>query len=126
VYVPREESISNWTKQFTIQFHEDVKASPIAWMTDLRSLMQKRCPGSYWQVLNQDSASVLYEWKISGCGGNPNQHEIARLLKGNDGLHRIAYVEHASTIDPAVRDQWIKAFSDAYVHKNGKRIVTAP
>jgi hypothetical protein len=126
IYVPREESMDSWTRQFTIQFTDGVRTPPLEWMTNLESLMQKRCPGSYWKLIEQDSNSVLYEWKISNCAGHANQHEVARLLKGNDGIHRIAYVEKNQNIASTVREKWIKSFLEAYVDKNGKRIVVAP
>lgn len=122
-YVPRDESINNWSKLLTIQFLEDAQSTPGALMEAARTRMQARCPNVSWNVIREDTTSVLYEWKISGCSGNPDQNEIARLLKGNDGVHRIAYVEKTSNITAPEREKWIKAFSDAYVEKDGQRVV---
>lgn len=125
-YVPRNESIDNWTRLFTIQFLEGVRSSPAANMEQLRTLMLKRCPAVDWHVVAQDSGSILYEWKISGCGANADQHEIARLLRGNEGLHRIAYTERRSSMSPNVRERWLKALTEAYVEKDRKRVVVTP
>ncbi len=125
-YVPSNESINNWTKLLTIQFLEGENRSPSAVMDDLKSRMQSRCPGSYWSVISQDSVSILYEWNIKGCSPNPDQHEIARLLKGNDGVHRIAYVEKTSAMNQAIREKWIASFKEAYVEKGGKKVVLVP
>jgi len=125
-FVPSNESIDNWTRLLTIQFLEGEKRSPVTLMEDLKSRMQARCPGSYWGVISQDSLSTLYEWKITGCSDNPDQNEIARLLKGNDGLHRIAYTEKTRAMDAASRDKWITIFKDAYVEKGGKKVVLTP
>lgn len=125
-YVPSNESINNWTKLLTIQFLEGESRSPSAVMDSLKSKMQSRCPGAQWSVVSQDSVSILYEWSIKGCSPNPDQHEIARLLKGNDGVHRIAYAEKTSAMTQATREKWIAWFKDAYVEKGGKKVVLAP
>lgn len=125
-YVPHYESINNWSKLLTIQFLEGERSPPLAVMERLRSRIQTRCPGAFWSIIRQEPSSVLYEWKISGCPGNPDQNEIARLLRGNDGVHRIAYVEKVPNMTAAERDKWINAFSDAYVVKGGQRVVLAP
>src|SRR5882672_10291467 len=116
-FVPPGESIDNWSHLLTIQFIEQKGTSPLVVMAQLRDAMQTRCPGSSWHIIQQDSLSVLYEWSIAGCGGNPDQHEIARLLKGNDGIQRLAYAVKSAELVPSEREQWIKAFSDAYVVK---------
>jgi hypothetical protein len=95
-------------------------------MKKLQAMMQTRCPGSMWNIIRQDPVSVLYEWKISRCGNNPDQHEVARLLKGNDGVHRVAYVEKVNSLPASERERWIKVFSDAYVEKGGQKVVIAP
>lgn len=125
-YVPSSESINNWSKLLTIQFLEGEQSSPLAVMDEVKSKMQARCPDVAWNIIHQQPSDVLYEWKISGCSGNPDQHEIARLLTGSDGVHRIAYVEKVLSIAPVERDKWIRAFSDAYVEKGGQRVVLAP
>ena len=125
-YVPTNESINSWSKLLTIQFLEGVTQSPSVVMENLKARRQALCPGSNWNVISHDNTSVLYEWKVVGCSGNADQHEIARLLKGNEGVHRIAYVEKTSAIDPVTRERWIKAFTDAYVERDGKKIILSP
>jgi hypothetical protein len=125
-FVPQDESIDNWSRLLTVQFIEQKGVSPLECMDRLRATMQSRCPGSSWQIIQQDSASVLYEWSIARCGSNPDQHEIARLLKGNDGIQRIAFTRKNAELEPSEREQWIRIFSEAYVVKDGQRVVVAP
>ncbi|MEQ1935077.1 MAG: hypothetical protein ABL962_14555 [Fimbriimonadaceae bacterium] len=125
-FIPTAESIGNWSRMFTIQFLEGGKRSPRAVMKVLESQMRARCPGSKWGVVNEDPASVTYEWSLSGCAGHPDQHEVARLLKGNDGVHRIAYVRKTAQLDDTERNTWLKAFANAYVEKGGQKVVVAP
>jgi hypothetical protein len=125
-FVPPDESIDNWSRLLTIQFIEQKGVSPGVVMDQLRTAMQVRCPDSPWQVIQQDSTSVLYEWSIAHCGSNPDEHEIARLLKGNDGIQRVAFTQKGLELASAEREQWVKILSDAYVVKDGVRVVVAP
>jgi hypothetical protein len=125
-FVPRDESIENWSRLLTVQFIEQRDVSPMELMTQLRATMQNRCAGTSWRIVQQDPTSVLYEWSIAGCGSNPDQHEIARLLRGNDGIQRIAFTRKGAELEPSEREQWIKTFSEAYVVKGGLRVVVAP
>lgn len=125
-YVPANETINNWNMLLTIQFLEGESRTPLSVMEELRAKMQARCPGSFWNVIRQETNSVLYEWKITNCGTYPNQHEIARTLRGNDGVHRIAYAEKTDALSTTNRDKWIRALSDAYVIKDGKQVVLTP
>src|SRR4029077_15734246 len=74
-FVPQDESIDNWSRLLTVQFIEQRGVSPLELMDRLRATMQSRCPGSPWQIVQQDTTSVLYEWSIARCGSNPDQHE---------------------------------------------------
>jgi hypothetical protein len=125
-FVPTGESIDRWSKLLTIQFLEQETRPPIAIMETLKASMLSRCPGASWNVVKQDALSVLYEWKLASCPGNPDQHEIARLLQGKEGIHRIAYVEKTEAMDTATRTQWLNAFAQAYVERGGKKVVLTP
>jgi hypothetical protein len=125
-FVPQDESINDWSRLLTIQFIEQKGVSPLVVMDQLRSGMQSRCPDSPWQVIQQDPTSVLYEWSIAHCGNNPDEHEIARLLKGNDGIQRVAFTQKGTELAPSEREQWLKILSEAYVVKDGQRVVVAP
>ena len=125
-FIPVDETISNWSRMFTIQFLEGTRAAPSDFMKTLQAQAVSRCPKTQWVVISDSSLSTTYQWSISSCPGHPDQTEIARLIRGNDGLHRIAYVRRTSTLDPSERDTWLDAFAKAYVEKGGRRVVVAP
>lgn len=122
-FVPAGESAQRWSRLLTIQFLEGERRSPQAVMEQLKATLQARCPDSSWTVIHQDDWSVLYEWKTAACGNQPEQHEIARLLKGNEGVHRIAYVEMVRDISAPVHRQWVLAFMNAHVEKGGRKVM---
>ena len=102
------ERVESWRELVRFQFFGDPTfPSPQAAMDELRTQMKQRCRNTVWNVLRQDEESVLYEWRIWDCPGQPDQHEIARLLRVKEGTHRIAYVAMAKEILPSRRDQWI-------------------
>ena len=90
-------------------------------MDALETTMKSRCPGSTdWHVVLEEPHSVTYEWRIHSCPGQDNQTEIARILQGNDGLHRIAYTEKGDTMKPENREFWMKVLTKAYVAKGDR------
>ena len=122
-FVRESENIQNWTQLVTIQFLEKHYIDARVFMAGLQQTMRNRCPDVDWKVLEETVTDVLYEWSVSDCSEAQTQHEIARLLEGNEGLHRVAYTEKSSEIDSAVRMQWIDLLKSAYVEKDEQRVV---
>jgi hypothetical protein len=116
--IPTSESIGNWQHLGTIQFMEGEHRAPRAFMDALETSMRARCPTSTdWRVIGEEPHSILYEWRIHSCAGQDDQTEISRILRGNDGLHRIAYTEKGDTMKPENREFWMGALKKAYVAK---------
>jgi hypothetical protein len=120
-YIPTNETIDHWSRIFTIQFLEGKFDSPSATAETLRSIMLSNCPHTQWEVITEESLSITYERATVDYKGG-NEYEIARLLKGNDGTHRISFVAK-NPILAAERNQWLKAFSEAYIEKGGQRVI---
>ncbi len=116
-FVPSNESVEVWSKLITIQFFEGSKEVPNEFMFNLRGKMRSRCPDVEWNVIREKRHEILYEWMINDCSGTEAQHEIAKLLKGNDGLHRFSYVEKTRILGEKERQYWIDAISNAYLVK---------
>jgi hypothetical protein len=125
-FIPSEETISSWSRMFTIQFLEGARDAPRDFARVLQAQATSRCSNTRWNVLSEDASSITYQWSISDCPGHVDETEIARLLKGNDGLHRIAYVRKGPTLEASEQAKWLEAFSKAYVEKGGRRVVVAP
>lgn len=121
-YIPYDESIKNWSKMVTVQFKSGRKDDPQVFMNDLKNKMIKRCENLVWDVIKKEKNSVLYEWRIKECSPHSDQHEIAKLILGNDGLHRVAYTEKVQNISPKKRAEWIYKLTNTYLEKDGKKI----
>ena len=106
--IPAGESIDRWKHLSTIQFLEGAHQTPRALMDALESSMMARCAsGTHWKLIAEEPHSVTYEWGIHSCTAQDDQNELARILQGNDGLHRIAYTEKGETMNPENREFWM-------------------
>ncbi len=121
-YVRLNESIKNWSELITVQFIEGSQATPSQTMQQLKEIMIKRCPNTTWVVISEEKKSITYEWKISSCSNADTQHEIAKLIQGNDGIHRISYVAKTSEINTKMREEILKVFAEAQLMKGGKKV----
>ena len=116
-FLPKGEKIRKWKHLATIQFIEGESLSPKEFMETLKVKMTKRCKETKWNIINETKYTITYEWSIQSCKKNKDQHEIARILQGNDGLHRIAYTEKKNEMDINNKKFWLSVFHDAYVAK---------
>jgi hypothetical protein len=121
-FIQEKENINAWTKIATIQFLENNNNTPSSVVSTLEKSMKKKCQNVKWNILEESSNSVLYEWSLSKCSTLENQHELSRFLKGNDGLHRVAYTEKGFMMSAKTRNYWIDKLSKAQVIKNGKKV----
>ena len=60
-----------------------------------------------------DSAGVLYEWRVAGCAGTPDQHEVARIIEGRDARARVAYTRKGAPMSDSVRAGWVDRLGKA-------------
>lgn len=120
--VPVGQDQSNWKELISIQFIEGVKDSPSEFVKNLKEQINSSCKLAYWNVIDSDKNGITYEWRVNNCANHKAQHEIARILQGNDGLHRVAYAMKGGEMPKEVRENWIRALSNAYVKKGGNRV----
>lgn len=120
--IPASESIHNWSKMVTFQYKDKRKDNPEKFMQALKLSMKNKCKNTKWEILEKISNSILYEWSINGCSPLQDQHELSKLILGNDGLHRVAYTEKVKSMPKDTRAKWIKKLSNAYLAKDGKKV----
>jgi hypothetical protein len=131
-YVPPGEDIESWRHLVTIQFMEGATDSPDDVMDALQAQAGQHGGTLTWKVIEADGNSVLYEWSLLDCPKTgavyQDQCELARILQGNDGVHRIAYTERARSMDGERREHYLGAFRKAYVVKGDDPtlVVVAP
>lgn len=132
-FIPAEETIENWSRMYTIQFMEGIKMPPEAYANYMLGFIHQLCQEVASKEIERNKTSLLFEWEAYDCetpstwtdytGANGTQHEIARILVGNDGLHRIAYTQKNEAIPETTRATMIKSMQSAYVEKNREPVV---
>lgn len=115
--VPVGQELGNWTHMLTIEFLEATPLTLDQWMAARHEAMAGLCPDVIWTVLSQDQFGITYEWRVDNCAGRSDQHELVRLLRGNDGLHRASYTEKSARMDPKSRALWLSRLNNAVVIK---------
>jgi hypothetical protein len=120
-YVLPGETVHAWTELVTVELlppHHSAGIDALMEMT--RALLAQMCLQFTWRVLNRENQDVLYEWRHAGSPemGQPPQHEIARYVKGERGIHRAAYVAKTNPLPAQVRDQWVKLIGQGKLVKH--------
>lgn len=116
-WIPESEKLSTWSKMVSVQFLEGEIRHPEQLMQSLKDKMLSRCPNAKWSVIESDKARILYEWSITECAGEGDQFELAQLLRGNDGLHRMAYTQKGQPLTQYSREIWTAHLKAARVVK---------
>jgi len=118
-YVKDGESAKNWKELVTWQLYKGKPSKGAAGriMAYSREAMFKRCESTTWKVLASSKDDVLYEWQHDGCDGAPAQHELARIITGKIGVHRIAYTRRSEPMDSETRSRWLQKIKDAQLER---------
>jgi hypothetical protein len=123
-FVRPGEKIDSWTELFTLQtLRKPANQERIdAMVARVHAGTAKLCPNSFVQnVIAQgfptetEEASIIYEWQITKCHPNADQHEVAKIIYGKFNIFRLAYVAKTEKLAPEKREKWIKDLKDARI-----------
>jgi len=111
--LPADETIDDWRHLATVQFFDGADGTAQDVLRRVERATRALCEVGEWLVLEPSPHDVTYEWwGREGSGGEP-RHEVARLLQGPDGIHRIAYAERGVSMDPVNREHWLQVLRGA-------------
>jgi len=120
--IPTEERWDRWVHMVTTQFLEGAEETPRELMERILARYAERCSALESTVLAEDEASLTYEWWIDACPSAPDQHEVARILRGDHGLHRVAFVARGPRMSPELRGEWLDRLAGARVLERGEAV----
>jgi len=130
--IPKDDNIKNWSKLVTIQYiHGKSNVAPKEFVTALINNIKKSCSDAEWSIIESSTRSIIYEWSTKECkpptkSSSPNiftpQHEVARIIFGNEGIHKASYNEKTKNLNPDIRDRWISVIRKSSVKKDGNII----
>jgi len=109
-YVLDGETVENWSELVTIQFFPGLnkKMSPDAFEARQKADLSSVCPSLNWESIYQSEDERIWKWNITGCLGQPDQAEIARLKKTDEGFHIWHYAIKKSSILPEKERIWLE------------------
>ena len=100
-YVLPHEQIQNWSELVNIQrLHGQANrgASLKQIVEEMMASLKKTNPDRQFRILDEKSASILFEWKTTGGENSAPQHEIVRVFSGPVDVHRMAYVKKVTSL----------------------------
>lgn len=114
-FVAPGESAEEWTRFVSIQVfssaHVPYPGTAPA-LEECRDALTAVCPAATWSVLRESARDALFEWRIEGCGAEPDQHEVGRLIRGHRVWARITFTVKGE-MDAATREEWLRRLSEA-------------
>ena len=105
-YVLPHESVRDWTELLTIQWipQDFVNYKNESLIQEMKADLLRDCPGAFWNTISAIPGEVIFEWRTADCPAMASQHEIARVLFHESGIHRIAYVKKGKGLSSRERN----------------------
>ena len=110
-FVRNGDTIDTWNELVTVQNFRKSHAyrSPVETFNELKATREKECPGvTQWNVIDSTERSIVYEWHAKNCLGQPEQHELARILYGEHNVFFLHYAAKVHELKLDTRAEWIK------------------
>jgi len=119
-YVLDGENVENWSELITIQFFPGLNKStnPDIFEAGQKTNLSSVCPSINWESLYQSENERIWKWSIAGCQGQPDQSEIARLRKTDEGFHVWHYAIKKSPIPSEQGKVWLEKLKAIEVVKS--------
>lgn len=107
-YVLPGESVQNWSELVTIQFFPGLqdKTNPDIYEASIKRGLVQVCPDIQWESIEQQDGSRLWGWSIQNCPGQPDQSELAQLVRTRMGFHVVHYAIKKSPMPADKRRLW--------------------
>jgi hypothetical protein len=119
--VPQGQKIENWKELLTVHTYNlqsgKWPATVEGAMSGQQAAIAKRCPGVRWNVIARSGSSILYEWQISNCPPEADQHEIAKYMEGAANRFRVAYTAKVKEMSRERRAEWLRFIGQATIVK---------
>jgi hypothetical protein len=107
-FVHQGETVENWTELVTWEFFQTLKTDTLEGTMDRMKLyFSEKHPNITWNVISKSDTDLIYEWKLQNDPTNEDQHEIARMMRGENGIHLIRYTIKTPNIPSQKREEWL-------------------
>ena len=109
-YVLDSETVENWSELVTIQFFPGMnkQTNPDVFEGIHKTNLSAVCPSIKWESISQSKDERLWKWSIKGCPGQPDQSEIAKLKKTDEGFHVWHYAIKKAPLPAEKEKVWLE------------------
>ena len=80
-----------------------------------KEVIAKDCPSVIWDVLQESTEEILYEWRHVDCSGWDDQYGLSKIIIGRSALHRVAYATKVLPLAEEKRSEWMTLIEQATV-----------
>jgi hypothetical protein len=117
-FVPQGQKVENWKELVTLQFYPNLQnCSAPDFMKAFLKRLQKDEPKVTIRPISSSYDNVVVEWHVSNSKKNPDQYEVDRVLKGEQGLHMIHYAIKTNDWIESERTKWLTFLNNAKIKK---------
>ncbi|MBN1787026.1 MAG: hypothetical protein JW806_01375 [Sedimentisphaerales bacterium] len=117
-YILKDESAENLSEMVTTQFipDSDKNIMPMELAKIVKIEFEKQqCQGFQWSLTRSEIDNVIYQWQYDSCGQWAGQYEIAHLIRGKDGIYRLAYTCKTDSVTEDKKTKWIRLINEAFL-----------
>ena len=120
-WIPTDENIEDWSEIISIQLLEELQGRRVDELVAQIFADQKaRYAHVDTAVIEEDEWSVLYELFQHDSPPHPDQHEVARMIEGNMGIHRVSYLRKGPRMSDEEREIWVGLLRRSFVEVKGE------
>ena len=107
-YVVDSEKVENWSELVTVQFYPGLQKLTNADIFEAgnKSDLSRVCPDIHWESTSQTDTERIWGWYIQGCSGQPEQSEIVRLVRTDEGFHVFHYAIKKAPMPDDKKTEW--------------------
>ncbi len=113
-YVLRGQTVQNWSELVTSLYMKGDVALRDQFEQYRRGL-SRDCPSLRLSIIDESVQSLIFEWQMDGCEGQPAQHEIRRFTRVKTGILSLSFVEKTRELSAEKRATWISIIKAANV-----------
>ena len=119
-HIPEGEYISKWSRLYTVQFYDNKQTDLSAFLVNYLGDLGQKCKSLDWKILHKRADATLFEWRSHGCPRFKERHELAIVIRGQKGIHRVAYSEKKRQIPEPAYTEWQKKLLDARLEEGSQ------
>lgn len=119
-YVVDGENVQNWSELVTIQFYPGLQAKTNGDIFEAsnKADLTRICPDIKWDSVYQTETERMWAFNVQACPGQPDQSEIARLVRAEEGFHVFHYAIKKAPMPEDKKAEWTEKLKSITIEKD--------